>query len=439
MTTVTGDLRNVLGEKAQGTVRWRSTEVRPAVSYNGEVIDDWHSAPVVDGVFSVEVEPGGAVVRVVAGTTNWSAEVVVPDEGEVTLAELIESHYEYTPPMVTKARMYASEARGYAERAEAAKGILESAVPSVREDRERAEAAVSSAEGSAGEALGYASEAERFAGEASVSASSAGGSASSAGGFADAAGRSAAEAAQSAAGAVVARDAAVDASGVAVGAGDSASQSALAAAGSASEAAGHADRAAEASGSVEAVVRDAASVLEEELRGTASDAKGYAEEAAVSASQAASAAREEVERLKGDAPEAFDTLGEIAAELAKNESDRSALANSIAAKADKGHSHTMADVADLPPVSETVTDPGLVTRAQGGFLHGPDLSTGSASSALANKGYVDSRVSSAEGVSRSRPAVFSGASTPPSTISGAVVGDLWLDTRTLDLYRITSV
>lgn len=439
MTTVTGDLRNVLGEKAQGTVRWRSTEVRPAVSYNGEVIDDWHSAPVVDGVFSVEAEPGGAVVRVVAGTTNWSAEVVVPDEGEVTLAELIESQFEYTPPMVTKARTYASEAREYAERAESAKGVVESAAPSVREDRERAEAAVASAEESAGEALGYASEAERFAGEASESASAAGGSASSAEEFADSAGQSASSAAGSAGEASDARGGAVAAAGEAEASRGAAAESAVAAAGSASVAAGHADRAAELSGSVESVVRDAASVLEGELRGTASDAKGYAEEAAVSAGQAASAAREEVERLKGDAPEAFDTLGEIAAELAKNETDRSALANSIAAKADRDHEHTMADITDLPPVADNVTSEGIPTRIQGGFLHGPDLSTGSAPSILANKGYVDDQVSSAEGVSRSRPAVFSGASTPPSSISGAVVGDLWLDTRTLDLYKITSV
>lgn len=439
MTTVTGDLRNVLGEKAQGTVRWRSTEVRPAVSYNGEVIDDWQSAPVVDGVFSVEAEPGGAVVRVVAGSTNWSAEVVVPDSGEVTLAELIESQFEYTPPMVTKARTYASEARGYAERAEAAKGVLESAVPSVREDRERAEAAVASAEESAGEALGYASEAERFAGEASESASGAGASAASASEASGAAEVFASAAEASAGEAGAARDAAVGASVSAVAAREDAAQSAVSAAGSASEAAGHAGRAADAAGSVDAVVRDAASVLEEELRGTASDAKGYAEEAAVSAGQAASAARAEVERLKGDAPEAFDTLGEIAAELAKNESDRSALANSIAAKADKDHSHTVADVVGLPPVAESTTSAGIPTRAAGGFLHGPDLSSGSASSALANKGYVDGRVSSVEGVSRSRPAVFSGASAPPSTISGAVVGDLWLDTRTLELYRITGV
>ena len=435
MTTVTGDLRNVLGERAQGTVRWRSTEVRPAVSYNGEVIDDWHSAPVVDGVFSVEAEPGGAVVRVVAGTTNWSAEVVVPDEGEVTLAELIESQFEYTPPMVTKARTYASEARDHAERAESAKGVLESAVPSVRDDRGRAEAAVASAEESAGEALGYASGAERFAGEASVSASSAGESASASEGFSKAAGESATGAAVSAGEASDARDAAVAAAGEADASRGAAAESADAAAGSASVAAGHADRAAEASGSVEAVVRDAASVLEGELRGTASDAKGYAEEAAVSAGQAASAAREEVERLKGDAPEAFDTLGEIATELAKNESARSALANSIAAKADKDHEHPMVVATEQAPgairlsgdlggTAQAPTVPGLAGKADAVHTH--------------SSSQVDGLDAALARLSNIR-AWFRGEGPPPASIPGAQVGDWWLDTSAMELHEITGV
>ena len=38
-----------------------------------------------------------------------------------------------------------------------------------------------------------------------------------------------------------------------------------------------------------------------------------------------------------------------------------------------------------------------------------------------------------------RPALFSGAGAPPSAITGAVVGDWWLDTTTMELSKITGV
>jgi len=38
-----------------------------------------------------------------------------------------------------------------------------------------------------------------------------------------------------------------------------------------------------------------------------------------------------------------------------------------------------------------------------------------------------------------RPALFSGAGAPPSTIAGAVVGDWWLNTTTMELHKITGV
>lgn len=92
----------------------------------------------------------------------------------------------------------------------------------------------------------------------------------------------------------------------------------------------------------------------------ASRATGAASKAEGHERGAASAAAAEVEKLKGDAPEAFDTLGEIAKELEKNESERAALANSIGEKArraevnaaldsksDVGHIHSVSDVDGL--------------------------------------------------------------------------------------------
>src|SRR5699024_3546506 len=53
---------------------------------------------------------------------------------------------------------------------------------------------------------------------------------------------------------------------------------------------------------------------------------------------------------------------------------------------------------------------------------------GTALNGKADKSYVESR-----------PALFSGSGAPPTSISGAVVGDWWLDTSTMELHKITGV
>lgn len=70
----------------------------------------------------------------------------------------------------------------------------------------------------------------------------------------------------------------------------------------------------------------------ENLESTAGDHAERAEQAATSAGTAAAT---EVEKLTAGAPEAFDTLGEIATELAANETERASLTNTLAAKADQ--------------------------------------------------------------------------------------------------------
>ena len=85
------------------------------------------------------------------------------------------------------------------------------------------------------------------------------------------------------------------------------------------------------------------------------------ETAANAAPVAAAAAAAEVEKLKAGAPAAFDTLLEIANELAENETERSALANSIAAKADRVHTHTLDEVDGL--------DTALAGKADTGHRH----------------------------------------------------------------------
>lgn len=114
---------------------------------------------------------------------------------------------------------------------------------------------------------------------------------------------------------------------------------------------GYKNEAADSVAQVVGIVADAAGTAIAAVQEELSEELARSEAAAAKAEQheagAAAAAANEVNKLKGAAPEAFDTLEEIAAELAANETERSALANAIAAKADRAHSHTIGDVAGL--------------------------------------------------------------------------------------------
>lgn len=121
---------------------------------------------------------------------------------------------------------------------------------------------------------------------------------------------------------------------------------------------------------------------------------------------AASAAAAEVEKLKGGAPEAFDTLKEIADELEKNETERAALANSIGEKArraevnaaldgksDVGHVHTSEDISDATFKIGSQYESGKLLRASPDgeiYRHGTGAPVNDA--ALVNQAYVDGEV-----------------------------------------------
>ena len=99
-------------------------------------------------------------------------------------------------------------------------------------------------------------------------------------------------------------------------------------------------------------------------------------------------------------------------------------------KANKSHTHTTSDLTDYPghsvysgpayhgkiPVREPDSNNIQVTDNPVEWYHVP------------HKGYVDAR-----------PALFSGAGAPPTSIESAVVGDWWLDTDKMDLHKITGV
>ena len=102
----------------------------------------------------------------------------------------------------------------------------------------------------------------------------------------------------------------------------------------------------------------------------------------------------------------------------------------LAGKADAGHKHPVSDLTDYPghsvysgsafygkiPVREPDSANIQMTDEPAEWYH------------VTHKGYVDAR-----------PALFSGAGAPPSSIPSATVGDWWLDTSTMELHKITGV
>ena len=226
-----------------------------------------------------------------------------------------------------------------------------------------------------------------------------------------------------------------------------------AAAGSATEAAGHADRAEQAT-----------------------DVAGLRNEVT-----------QQIADLVDGAPEDLDTIREIAEYAQSNRDITDQLNAAIGGKANKSHTHTQAQITGLSSAlngkanashthtTSQISDyPGHVVFI-GSDSYGkipvrePDsdnLRTGHSPTEpyhVTSKQYVDKEVAKKANSSHthttsqisglgttlngkadktyveSRPALFSGSGAPPSSIAGAVVGDWWLDTSTMELHKITGV
>ena len=154
-----------------------------------------------------------------------------------------------------------------------------------------------------------------------------------------------------------------------------------AAAGSAAEAAGHADRAEQAT-----------------------DVAGLRNEVT-----------QQIADLVDGSPAALDTIREVAEYAQANRGITDQLNAAIGDKANKSHTHTTSEITGL--------EDALANKSDDRHRHHWSDVTG-----VASKSYVDSR-----------PALFSGSGAPPSSIAGAVVGDWWLNTSTMELHKITGV
>ena len=240
MTVVEGSVESIGMSPLSGLLTARVARFRPS----GGVLFAPESVPypIVAGQVSADLAPGPAQLTVQVGShARERFDVVIPDEGPVSLAALVEEAFPWEPEQVAEFVRLRDEAVAAAARAEQAAEDVDSAiagaadqvVAAVEADRVAAEQAASDAAGSASSAAGSASDAATSAATAGDQATLAGERADDAGVARDAASASAAAAAGSASDAA---SSATDAAGAATAAAGSASS----AAGSASDAAGSA-------------------------------------------------------------------------------------------------------------------------------------------------------------------------------------------------------
>ena len=425
MITLTIDVTDLGGQAQPGdsVVLWKPAPAGSA-SAAGRVIS---TAPVtvrlVDGKATVpDVEPGN--MRVLLQCRGMESQgpisVVVPDStGTVTLRSLMESQFEYSPPVVSAVQQAADNAAASERaaiqaqvRSEAAADRAETRVDEainnganliraeVKQDADRAVAAKNDAQA----AQAAAELARDAAGVSETSAAQsendAAQSAADADGFRAAAGVHAGAAAQDAARAETAEANAAASEQAAATSASNAASSETSAAASAQTATQQADR---ATGEADRATSEA-----DRSKTEADRAASEAEASSVKA------VAEKVDELLAGAPEAYDTLLEIAEELERSQSAEAALVKEIAGKAPLDHTHAAEDVGAAPADhTHTVADvEGLQSALDG-----------KANTATVNQ----------------RPALFSGAGAPPASIPGAVVGDWWLNTTTMELSKITGV
>lgn len=492
MPVVFGNVVNVAGIPLDGTLWVSSPDWRPGgtavVSMNRKtyLVEAGHfrTDDLVPGkvLFEFRGDGDGQVRR-------KSYEFVVPDQDDdLDFLDLLDTQYEYPNEVVGQAQQAAREARESANDAAASAAIVGSA-EAVLAAEEASEAAQSAAESARDAAASSASASASSASDSAAArdaAVAARGGAESAQDGAEAA-RDAAVVAQgkaetaedgavaAQAGAESARDAAAgsasDASASAAaadGSATAAAQSASAAAGSASDAQASAAAAAQSEGVAATAATDAADGVRSELSGLVNTASGHADDAAGSAAAAAQSAQDAASVVADGVPDASTTMKgkvKLAGDLAGT-ADAPTVPG-LAGKANTSHTHAVADVTGLQTsldgkVAATSTgnrvyvtdssgnqtalmwqsgtaaaDSVAVRGAGGRLLVGEPTASGNA----ATKNYVDTAVSAKANTTEmnARPALFSGAGAAPSTIAGAVVGDWWLNTTTMELSRITGV
>lgn len=385
--------------------------VEPRMHGTTYITEEPKQFPVVDGVLDFEVLPGPCAVAFLRphGSTTYE-KLMVPDVEEATFRECL-------------------EAATLAE--EGTKSALEKVVRQIQEELNRAVPLVeevrdlrTSVNESKTVVDGYVKDAQNSATEAATSETNAAGSAASA------------ESQQKSAWSHF--NNAVAEAGKAANSAAAAKTSETNAASSESDAAIHESNAAIHETNAGASATAAAT--------SANEAKGHAvrAEQATDLTSLRNEVTQQISEVVDGAPGDLDTLREIAEYAQSNRGITDQLNAAIGDKANKSHSHAQSEITGLTEALDGKADKShthtqaqvtglteaLDGKADKTHTHTQAQVTG-LSTALnnkANKSYVESR-----------PALFSGSGVPPSSIAGAVAGDFWLDTDSMELHKITGV
>ena len=164
MPTIVGNVQDVSGRPAAGTLRIRASHVRQNRTGDAIVDERTFDIPIRAGLItgSPVIDPGPAKVSLSTGGRFRSWDVTVPDGESVDLWDLLEAHAEYEPAVVSQVyqdRMKAEAAARLAEQVAESIGDVADDAAAVAADRaavevartvvEAAEATVTSAESTA--------------------------------------------------------------------------------------------------------------------------------------------------------------------------------------------------------------------------------------------------------------------------------------------------
>lgn len=104
MTTITGPVKNVAGELADGTLKVQSSRWRESSGSDATITPEPKTYAIVDGALTAAgIDPGRASLLLQIGSsTTKPLTVDIPDVESITLHELISSVTTVDPPVATK-------------------------------------------------------------------------------------------------------------------------------------------------------------------------------------------------------------------------------------------------------------------------------------------------------------------------------------------------
>ena len=429
MTTVTGDLSNILGVRGDGVVRISAREPYPLGGV--VVIDDWDDVPVKAGKFTASVQPGAARFHVIVGSTSHIFEVNVPASGSTTLADMIVNDYPYTPQVVSEVLQ---AAKGAAASASTAKASENQALVY----RNGASSSASAAASSAGAAKTSETNAKASETNAKTSETNAAGSKNAAAASASAAKTSETNAKASETSAAASATQAGNIANSTSWSGDKltvngkTSPSLTGPQGPPGTVNNHTHKINDVSG--EADLIDSSRNLDTY---TTPGAWLQGANAAATTSLSYPVGSAGLLEVVASGAHTYQTYSVYNSGARFYRSRYLSNWGPWREFSAKGHTHTLADITDAPNSHASFSSPStLVSRDANGNA---SFSNPTSGPHAATKGYVDAKDAEGKAYANSRPALFSGAGAPPSSIPGAVVGDMWLNTTTMELSRITGV